>query len=50
MDDHAKSCVKVFSAANAEFKSLDYFYFHNCIYENLWKIDKIPSWNSRGPV
>ena len=37
MDDHAKSCEQVFSAAKAEFKSLDYFYFHNCIYENLWK-------------
>ncbi len=37
MDDHAKSCEKVFSAAKSEFKSLDYFYFHNCVYENLWK-------------
>ena len=37
MDDHAKSCEQVFSAANSEFKSLDYFYFHNCIYENIWK-------------
>ena len=37
MDDHAKSCEQVFSAAKSEFKSLDYFYFHNCIYENLWK-------------
>ena len=37
MDDHAKDCEEVFSAAKSEFKSLDYFYFHNCIYENLWK-------------
>ena len=37
MDDHAKSCEQVFSAAKSEFKSLDYFYFHNCVYENLWK-------------
>ena len=37
MDDHAKSCEQVFSAAKSEFKSLDYFYFHNCIYENIWK-------------
>ena len=37
MDDHAKSCEQVFSAAKSEFKSLEYFYFHNCIYENLWK-------------
>ena len=37
MDDHAKSCEQVFSAAKSEFKSLDYFYFHNCVYENIWK-------------
>ena len=37
MDDHAKDCEEIFSAAKSEFKSLDYFYFHNCIYENLWK-------------
>jgi uncharacterized protein with von Willebrand factor type A (vWA) domain len=37
MDDHAKSCEQVFSAAKSEFKSLDYFYFHNCIYENIWE-------------
>jgi len=37
MDDHTKSCEEVFSAAKSEFKSLDYFYFHNCIYENIWK-------------
>ncbi len=37
MDDHAKSSEQVFSAAKSEFKSLDYFYFHNCVYENIWK-------------
>ena len=37
MDDHARSCEEVFSAARSEFKSLDYLYFHNCIYEHLWK-------------
>ena len=37
MDDHAKSSEEVFSAAKSEFKSLDYFYFHNCVYENIWK-------------
>ena len=37
MDDHAKTCEQVFSAAKSEFKSLDYFYFHNCVYENIWK-------------
>ena len=37
MDEHAKICEEVFSAANNEFKSLDFFYFHNCIYESVWK-------------
>ncbi len=37
MDDHAKISEEIFSAAHSEFKSLDFFYFHNCIYENIWK-------------
>ena len=37
MDEHTKICEEVFSAANSEFKSLDFFYFHNCIYENVWR-------------
>ena len=37
MDEHTKICEEVFSAANNEFKSLDFFYFHNCIYESVWK-------------
>mgnify|MGYP001370981139 FL=1 len=37
MDEHAKRCEEIFSAANSEFKSLDFFYFHNCIYESVWK-------------
>ena len=37
MDEHAKICEEIFSAANSEFKSLDFFYFHNCIYESVWK-------------
>ena len=40
MDDHAESCEQLFSAAKSEFKSLDYFYFHNCIYERLWKVNR----------
>ena len=37
MDDHTKISEEVFSAANSEFKSLDFFYFHNCIYETVWR-------------
>ena len=39
MDEHAESSEQLFSAAKSEFKSLDYFYFHNCIYERLWKLN-----------
>jgi len=37
MDDHVKVCEELFSAARAEFKHLEYFYFHNFIYERVWK-------------
>ena len=37
MDDHVKICEELFSAASSEFKNLEYFYFHNFLYENLWK-------------
>jgi uncharacterized protein with von Willebrand factor type A (vWA) domain len=37
MDDHVKVCEELFSAASSEFKHLEYFYFHNFIYESLWK-------------
>ncbi|MEO0777525.1 MAG: VWA domain-containing protein [Bacteroidota bacterium] len=37
MDDHVERCARLFSAARHEFKYLEYFYFHNCVYENLWK-------------
>lgn len=37
MDDHVKVCEEMFSAARSEFKHLEYFYFHNFIYESLWK-------------
>ncbi len=37
MDEHAKISEEIFSAAHSEFKSLEFFYFHNCIYENVWK-------------
>jgi uncharacterized protein len=40
MDDHIRICEEMFSAARTEFKHLEYFYFHNCVYEALWKDNK----------
>jgi uncharacterized protein with von Willebrand factor type A (vWA) domain len=37
MDDHVKTIEELFSAARAEFKHMEYFYFHNCLYEHVWK-------------
>jgi len=37
MDDHVRVCEELFSAARGEFKHLEYFYFHNCVYESLWR-------------
>lgn len=37
MDDHIRVVEELFSAARSEFKRMDYFYFHNCPYEGLWK-------------
>ena len=37
MDGYIRSCEELFSAARAEFKHMEYFYFHNCLYEFLWK-------------
>lgn len=37
MDDHVRTVEELFSAARAEFRRMDYFYFHNCLYEGVWK-------------
>jgi hypothetical protein len=37
MDDHIRTCEELFSAAKHEFKHLEYYYFHNCLYESVWK-------------
>lgn len=37
MDDHVRVCEELFSASRSEFKHLEYFYFHNFVYESLWK-------------
>lgn len=49
MDDHVRVCEEMFSAARSEFKHLEYFYFHNFVYESMWKdnrrryTEKIPT-------
>ncbi len=51
MDPHIRVCEELFSAARSEFKNLEYYYFHNCIYEGVWKDNrrrhnnKIPTWD-----
>ncbi|WP_372803080.1 vWA domain-containing protein [Paracoccus seriniphilus] len=50
MDDHSRMVDELFSAARAEFKHLEHFYFHNCLYEGVWKdnrrrwTEQIPTW------
>jgi len=51
MDAHIKLCEELFSAAKTEFKHMDFYYFHNCLYEAVWKDnrrrhnEKIPTWD-----
>jgi len=51
MDPHIKLCEELFSAATSEFKHLEFFYFHNCIYEGVWKdnrrrfTERTPTWD-----
>ena len=49
MDPHIKVVEELFSAARAEFKHLEYFYFHNCIYEGLWR-DNRRRWDAQIPT
>jgi len=37
MDPYIEQCEKLFSAAKSEFKTLEFFYFHNCVYEGVWR-------------
>jgi uncharacterized protein with von Willebrand factor type A (vWA) domain len=37
MDDHIKQTEELFSAARSEFKHLEFYYFHNCVYDFVWK-------------
>ena len=51
MDPHIKLCEELFSAATSEFKNLEFFYFHNCLYEGVWKdnrrrfSERTPTWD-----
>ncbi len=51
MDPYIRLCEELFSAARAEFKHLEFFYFHNCPYEGLWKdnrrrfTERTPTWD-----
>jgi uncharacterized protein with von Willebrand factor type A (vWA) domain len=49
MDPHVKVCEELFSAARTEFKHLEYFYFHNFIYESVWK-NNVRRHNERTPT
>ncbi len=37
MDPHVEVCEELFSAAKSEFRHLEYFYFHNCVYDHVWR-------------
>ena len=51
MDPHARVMEELFSAARAEFKHLEAYYFHNCVYEGLWRENRrrwdaqVPTWD-----
>ncbi len=49
MDWHIKLCEELFSAARTEFKHLEHFYFHNCLYERVWK-DNRRRWQETTPT
>jgi uncharacterized protein with von Willebrand factor type A (vWA) domain len=49
MDPHVKACEELFSAATSEFKHLEFFYFHNCVYEGVWK-DNARRFKERTPT
>jgi uncharacterized protein with von Willebrand factor type A (vWA) domain len=51
MDDHIERTEELFSAARSEFKNMEFFYFHNCVYDYLWKnnrrrhAERFPAWD-----
>ncbi len=49
MDDHVEMVEELFSAAKSEFKHLEHYYFHNCLYEGVWK-DNARRWTEVIPT
>ncbi|MCC5871790.1 MAG: VWA domain-containing protein [Gammaproteobacteria bacterium] len=49
MDPHVRAVEELFSAARAEFRHLEHFYFHNCLYEFVWR-DNARRWSARQPT
>jgi uncharacterized protein with von Willebrand factor type A (vWA) domain len=51
MDEHVHRVEELFSAARSEFKHLEFYYFHNCVYDHMWKhnrrrhSEKFPTWD-----
>lgn len=51
MDEHVQRVEELFSAVKTEFKHLEFYYFHNCVYDFLWKnnkrryAEKFPTWD-----
>ena len=51
MNAHVEGCERLFSAARSEFKHLEHYYFHNCLYEVVWRdnrrrrTEQIPTWD-----
>ena len=51
MDDHVQRAEELFSAAKSEFKNLEFYYFHNCVYDFVWKhnrrrhAERMPTWD-----
>jgi uncharacterized protein with von Willebrand factor type A (vWA) domain len=51
MDDHVRTSQELFSAVRSEFKHLEHFYFHNCVYERVWRENRrrdetsVPTWD-----
>jgi uncharacterized protein with von Willebrand factor type A (vWA) domain len=49
MDEHVRLCESLFTAARSEFRHLEHFYFHNCLYERVWR-DNRRRWSEWQPL
>ena len=51
MDDHIARTEELFSASKSEFKNMEFYYFHNCVYDTIWKnnrrrhAERFPTWD-----